>query len=265
MRDGKALAHGYRTLQDWNKWLSNKKLGRRVIDAEKITICDLVKSHYGKHVVLIGTPTQQDILSVTNIPCRTVFTPLPVVKDEVMFVEADLADLPIQAGSVDLVILPHTLEFVDSSRQLLSEACRIVKPEGLIVICSFNPYSFWGLKKVFSRAGKYLPHGSQFIPPHLIKNWLRLADFVVEKHCTALFRPPLVSESIYNKLGLFETIGSWLFPKAGGISIIVARAKVIPLTPIKMKWKQQLGNIRIRSSIPGNIATNTSPSTDEAG
>lgn len=259
------MAHGYRILQDWNKWLSHKILGRRVIDAEKIAINELVNKHYGKQVVLIGTPAQQEMLSVTHIPCRTVFTPLPVVKDEIMFVEADLADLPILSGSVDLVMLPHTLEFVDNPRQLLSEACRIVKPEGLIVICGFNPYSAWGLKKVFSRAGKYLPHGSQLIPPHLIKNWLHLADFVIEKHRTTLFRPPLVSESIYNKLHIFEAVGSWLFPKAGGISIIIARAKVIPLTPIKMKWKQQLGTIRIRPSIPGNIATYTSPPTDEAG
>jgi hypothetical protein len=75
----------------------------------------------------------------------------------------------------------------------------------------------------------------------------------------------LASESLYRKIRLLETIGSWIFPKAGGISIIVARAKVIPLTPIKMKWKQQLGNIRIRPTIPGNIATCVSSSTDEAG
>lgn len=259
------MAHGYRILQDWNKWLAHKILGRKVIDAEKAVIRELVKTHYGKQAVLIGTPLQQEILTATEILYRTVFTPLPAVSGDAAFVEADLVDLPIHSGSVDLVMLPHTLEFVDNPRQLLSEACRIVKPEGLIVICAFNPYSTWGLKKIFSRAGKYLPHGSHLIPPHLIKNWLQLADFVIETHRSTLFRPPLASESIYNKLRILETIGSWCFPKAGGISIIVARAKVIPLTPIKMKWKQQLGNIRIRSTIPGNIATSIPSPTDEAG
>jgi SAM-dependent methyltransferase len=265
LRDGKALAHGYRTLQDWNKWLAHKTWGRKVVDAEKTVIRELVKRHYGKQAVLIGTPLQQEMLTVTDILCQTVFTPLSVAKEEAVFVEADLSDLPIQAGSIDLVILPHTLEFVDNPRQLLSEACRIVKPEGLIVICAFNPYSTWGLKKIFSRAGKLLPHGCHFIPSHLIKNWLQLADFVIETHCSTLYRPPLASESLYRKIRLLETIGSWIFPKAGGISIIVARAKVIPLTPIKMKWKQQLSNIRIRPTIPGNIATYISSSTDEAG
>ena len=54
-------------------------------------------------------------------------------------------------GSIDLVILPHILECIDNPRQLLAEACRIIKPEGHIIICGFNPHSLWGLKKIMGK------------------------------------------------------------------------------------------------------------------
>ncbi len=256
------MAHGYRTLQNWNKWLNQSFLGRKVIEAEREIIQGLIKQHYGKQAVLIGVPLQSELIAETEIPYRTLMTSLVVTtQNQHPVIEADLSDLPIQSGCVDLVVIPHTLEFVDSPRQLIAEACRIIKPEGLIVVCTFNPYSAWGLKRAITKDNKSLPHGSHLISPRLIKNWLQLADFVIESHQSALFRPPVLHETFYDRMRFIERLGSWCFPKAGGINIVAARAKVIPMTPIKMKWKQQLGNIRITPAIPGNIATNSSTSS----
>lgn len=248
------MAHGYRPLQNWNKWLAQTFLGCKVMEAEKNIIRDLLNQHYGKQAVLVGVPFQNELLTATQIAYRTLITPLNAVKNESLSIEADLDDLPILSGCIDLVILPHTLEFIDNPRQLLTEACRMIRPEGLIVVCTFNPYSSWGLKKCISKSEGSLPRDSHFISSSLIKSWLRLADFAVESHCSALFRPPVERETIYHKMRFVERVGAWCFPKAGGINIITARAKVIPMTPIKMKWKQQLGNIRIASPTTGNIA-----------
>src|SRR5438093_12093821 len=86
-------------------------------------------------------------------------------------IESDLHELPILTGSIDLVMLPHTLEFVDNPRQLLAEACRIIKPEGLILVCGFNPYSTWGIKKMLTKNKKASWMGN-IIQVNLVKAWL---------------------------------------------------------------------------------------------
>jgi SAM-dependent methyltransferase len=148
-------------------------------------------------------------------------------------------------------MLPHTLEFVDNPRQLLSEACRIIKPEGLIAISGFNPVSPWGFRKLITRNNKQMPWGANFIHAQKIKNWLRLSDFAMEKHEYTLFTLPINHPGLHKKLHFLEKLR---IPVLGGAYVLIARAKVIPLTPIRMKWKQQLSSIRITGTIPGHIA-----------
>lgn len=150
MGDGKTLAHGHRTLQHWNQWLAQDFLGKSLLQAEKEVFARLLHRHYGKHVVLIGASHQLPLLEATQIPCRSILSPLLQRGDsQCPYIESGLRELPLLTGSVDLVMLPHTLEFVDYPRQLLAEACRVVKPDGLIAICGFNPYSIWGVKNAY--------------------------------------------------------------------------------------------------------------------
>lgn len=248
------MAHGYRTLQHWNQWLTQQFLGRQLLDAEASRFSTLLDRHFGKHAILLGVPHQYDLLKATKIPCHSLVTSFMGHKSEPGIVEGDFHELPILTGSVDLVMLPHTMEFVDNPRQLLAEACRIIKPEGLIVISGFNPYSIWGLRKLISKHKKSIPWGLNFIHAHKIKSWLHLSDFAMEKNETILFSPPVNKPGVYQGLNFLEKIGSKCFPFWGGVYILVARAKVIPLTPIRLKWKQQLSGIRISSTISGHIA-----------
>lgn len=238
------LAHGYRTLQHWNQWLSHQFLGSALLEAEQRVLTGLLDRHYGKHALLIGVPGQSALLTARSAACQTLMSPIHHSK-QTAYIEADFHDLPLLTGSIDLVLLPHTLEFVDNPRQLLSEACRIVKPEGLIVIVGFNPYGVWRLRKKIV--------GSLIQRQH-IKNWLKLAEFALEKQSSFLYRPPVDSAGIYQKMAFLERVGGLLYPLLAGAYVVVARAKVIPLTPIRLKWKQNLSNIRVSTTIPGNIA-----------
>lgn len=248
------MAHGYRTLQHWNHWLAQHFLGKQVLDAEAAQMACFLNRHFGKHAVLIGVPHQYDLMKSTTIPCHSLITPIAIHSHESGFIEGDLHEIPLLTGSIDLVMLPHTLEFVDNPRQLLSEACRIIKPEGLLVVCGFNPYSAWGLQRYLSRQKKNAPWGANFIHYHKLRSWLKLADFALEKYETVLYTPPVNRPQFYQNMQFLERVGKKCFPGMGGVYILVARAKVIPLTPIKMKWKQQLSGIGISSSITGNIA-----------
>jgi SAM-dependent methyltransferase len=251
--DGKTLAHGYRSLQHWNQWLSQQFLGNCLLAEEARIIAKLLDRHYGKHSLLIGVPKQARLLNISSIPCRAIATPLFVHREQhINYIETTLHELPVITGSIDLVLLPHTLEFIENPRQLLSEACRVVKPEGLIAICGFNPYSLWGLRKFFS--DKEIPWSGHFFQPGQVRNWLKLADFEMEMQTSILFRPPLSHSHWYERLAVMEHAGKFLFNHLGGVYVLLARAKVIPLTPIKMKWTQQLSGIRIPSSVSGPIA-----------
>ena len=245
------MAHGYRMLQHWNQWLHQEFLGSAIMETEKKFLARLLAKHFGKHALLVGVPQQFSLLDATKIPCHTLVSPFLAHERQPGFVEGDLHEIPILTGSIDLVVLPHTLEYVDNPRQLIHEACRIVKPEGLIVAFGFNPYSMWGLRRLFSHHA--VPWSASFNDAYQVKNWLRLAEFHIEDQSALMFRPPVANQAVFRKLEFLDYIGSFLH-FFGGIYCITARAKVIPLTPIRMKWKQQLGNMRISTSISGNIA-----------
>ena len=114
MGDGKALAHGYRTLQHWNQWLSQQFLGKSILETEAGQLSRLLKRHFGKHALLLGVPQQYDLLNSTKIPCHSLVTPLICKEKKTGYIEGDFREVPIITGSVDLVMLPHTLEFVDN-------------------------------------------------------------------------------------------------------------------------------------------------------
>lgn len=246
------MAHGYHTLQHWDHWLAHEFLGSRILEDESQIFAQLLQAQFGKHALLIGVPHQAPLLKSLRIPCHYITSPLAKHTSKIQYFEADFNELPILTASVDVVMLPHTLEFVDNPRKLLAEACRIVKPEGVIVICGFNPYSFWGLKKKFS-THKKSPWLGNLIPVQKIKIWLKLIDFHLEQQKTIFYRPPLKQTVLFERLHVFEKIGTTCFPLMGGVYILLARAKVIPLTPIRLRWKQQVSSIRL-STGSGYIA-----------
>lgn len=230
-----------RSLQQWDHWLSQHHLGLSLLQAEKEIMSCFLSNHFGKQAVILGVPHQSVLFDSIKISQKALVTPLIYASKEHRVIESDLNKLSILTGSVDLVLLPHILDFYDSPQQLLSEACRIVKPEGLIVIAGFKPYSLWGLQKWLAK-GQSVPWSKHYLDPQQVKHWLRLQDFVLEKQKSLFFRPPINYHPIYKKLHFIETVGSRLMPWCGSIYLLFARAKVIPLTPIKfkIKWKPAL-------------------------
>lgn len=238
------MAKMYRTAQQWDHWLG-QSLGQGVLDAEKKFLIKSLANYYGKHGVLIGVLHQHELLKASVTSHQIVLTPLVSKTRQIKTIESDFHELPIASGSVDLVLLPHSLEYIDNPRQLLAEACRIVKPEGHIVILGFNPYSLWGLKRLLSRR-KGMPWKTHFILSSVVKSWLGLADFELVKQDFILYGPPLKRQI---KFKFFDWLGRICFKPAGGVYILIAKAKVTPLTPIRLRWQQTFSTIRV--SMPG--------------
>ena len=71
----------------------------------------------------------------------------------------DLLDLPFEAQSVDLIVMPHTLEFTSDPHRLLREAERVLMPEGQLIILGFNSLSLWGARQSLGKMT-----GRPFVP-----------------------------------------------------------------------------------------------------
>jgi SAM-dependent methyltransferase len=62
-------------------------------------------------------------------------------------------ELPFDTQSIDLVTLPHVLEFSEDPHEVLREVSRVLMPEGRVVVTCFNPMSLWGARQGLNRAG----------------------------------------------------------------------------------------------------------------
>lgn len=237
----------YRIVQQWDCWLG-QFLGEVLIKTEQNFLDAQFSERYGKYALLLGVPHQHSMLGPLAITKHVVLSPLINKNTKITYIEGGYKELAIASGSVDFVVIPHTLEFVDNPIQLLNEACRVVKPEGDIVIFGFNPYSLWGLTKWWV-GHKTLPWSGNFIPAAKIKNWLKLADFELVRQDMLMFRPPLQQRSLMQKLAFLEWAGIKSNAFFGGVYAITAKAKVIPLTPIRLHWKQQISPLRV--TMPG--------------
>ena len=137
---------------DWK----NSTAGQYLQAKEQILYDQAVFDLFGFNAVQMGY-LQMDLLSNSRIPNRYKLTENIVDSASNITFEYDLACsddfLPFAEMSVDLLLLPHRLEFSERPHQTLREAARVIMPEGHLLISGFNPHSTWGvsavLKKIF--------------------------------------------------------------------------------------------------------------------
>lgn len=87
--------------------------------------------------------------------------------------------------SLDLVVLPHTLERSADPHACLREVERVLIPEGHVCISGFNPWSWWGQRLLRAQrrsAGAGLaPWLVQPIAYPRVRDWLHLLGFEVQQ------------------------------------------------------------------------------------
>ena len=144
--------------------------------------------------------------------------------------------LPFPNASVDLVVLPHTLELSGDPHQTLREVERVLVPEGRVVIAGLNPASLWGLRQRVGHLRRdlglggarnlFLPSGGEFIGYWRLRDWLRLLGFEVESGRFGCWRPPLRSEVWLERLAWMDRLGDRWWPVLGAVYFLVAVKRV---------------------------------------
>jgi SAM-dependent methyltransferase len=163
---------------------------------------------------------------------------------------APLDSLPLRSDSIDAIFLPHTLELVEDPYAVLREAERVLCAEGCLMICGFNPFSGWGLRRTFAKyVGRpaFPPQTQRMLSERRLRDWVALLGFDVD--------------SVYGYLGALPTKGR--LPRPGetalqdapapgaartiavrpraawtaGAYLLKARKRVKTLTLVRPRWR----------------------------
>ena len=219
------------------EWLSCGP-GGLIADAESRHLERILPDLFGYHLVQVGHLGSRDVLSQSRILNRMVVeidqAPPPAGYASI---RARADALPIESDSVDVVLLPHVLEFELEPHQALREASRIVVPEGHIVVCGFNPISLTGLWRLALRRTGSAPWSGRFVGVNRIKDWFALLGFDILGLDGYFIRPPVRSPRLLSRLDCFERAAHPRLPILGAAYVVHARKRVTTLTPIRPRWR----------------------------
>ena len=150
---------------------------------EEACLDELVVDIFGFNAIQVGLP-QIDALRTNRMPNKWQAATRTSSVEQLdlapggkqIAVALDFAELPFASQSLDLVVLPHVLEFAAEPHQVLREVERVLIPEGQVIICGFNPASLWGLRQGVGKltGSHYLPIAGEFISMPRMKDWLKL-------------------------------------------------------------------------------------------
>ncbi len=200
-------------------------LGRYMLAREQAYFDQTVADIFGFHALQIGLPGCP-FLAQSRIVSRWTLDFDPPAD-----VIADPHALPFAENEIDLLLLPHALEFTDDPHRLLREAYRVVRPEGQIVIAGFNPFSLFGARRYFGR-GTTPPWNGNFIALYRVKDWLSLLGFDVVGGRLDGYVPPFSNEPWLSRFAWFEKAGDRWWPIGGGVYFLRATKKVLGMRVI---------------------------------
>ena len=151
----------------------------------------------------------------------------------------EFTDLPLAGQSLDLVVLPHTLEVASDPYACLREADRVLVAGGQVVITGFNAFSLWGARQALARLGgePYLPQSGELISPRRVRDWLRLLSFEVTAGAYGCWRPPLQTQHWLERWRFMDKAGERWWPMLGGVYVLVATKRVRSMRLVGKAWQ----------------------------
>lgn len=249
---------------NWHDWL-NSPAGKYILNWEQTQFNQSVTDQFGFEALQIGMP-ELSCLKENRIPNRfLMLTPhdaTPLVGMQMDFEHRCYGlphELPFANDSLDLIVLPHVLEFAEDPHQTLREVHRVLRPEGRLVISGFNPISLWGARQYLGRVfgAPFLPREGQFLSHLRIKDWLKLLDYSIDRGKFGCYRFPLQSIKTPESPSAMDKIGDRWWPIFGSVFMLSAIKRI---SGMKLVGRIQNRKPSLRTSLAP--ATNrTSPSS----
>ena len=209
--------------------------GQLILDEINNVIEPWCAKFFGYHLLKIGSLSCAVNTQTSPINHQVSLSHLSGAEDIV----ADMDDLPLLKHSVDVCILSHALEFSLDPHHVVREANRVLIPDGYLVLTGFNPFSLAGLNKINPLHCRKTPWNERFFTPMRVKDWLHLMGYEI------LADERRLHSTLTGKVNQGKMVHHWrdfaqhFLSGIGSIYIIIAKKRVLPLTPIKPKWKMR--------------------------
>ncbi len=242
---------------DLTDWLKTPP-GAYLLAWEDGQFKEAVSDIFGYHALQLGLP-ELDTLQANRMPHQWLAVqppglsaPMPPHEGETAVsgsrpraaLITDSCALPFAENSLDLVVLPHTLEQSHDPHASLREVERVLVPEGRVVISGLNPVSLWGMRQrrghFYRRLGyedMFLPESGEFIGYWRLRDWLRLLSFEVESARFGCYRPALTSEKWLTRFDWMDPTGKRWWPIFGAVYFVVAVKRVRGVRLLEASWK----------------------------
>ena len=164
--------------------------------------------------------------------------------------------LPVAPGTLDAVVVHHGFDCCDDPRTSIREIAKALRPGGRVLICGFNPWSFWGVRRIVS-ALRGVPLAA-FVSPTRIVDWLAVLGFEVDETVRFLmFRPPLARFRFERAwlTRLRSAFERWQLP-LGGVYCVLARKSSAAALPLPDAQKVRQPKLVV-AALPGPTARNS--------
>lgn len=219
---------------------------------EQARLDELTADIFGFNAVQVGLP-RLDALAANRMPNRWVTdAALPeqgAHAERQIVVVHDFTELPFATQSLDLVVLPHVLEFSAEPHQVLREVERVLIPEGQVIVCGFNPISMWGMRQAAGRmtGAHFLPLHGEFISVPRLKDWLKLLNMEINRGHFGCYAPPCETHQWLQRFAFLEKAGNRWWPYLGALYIVQAIKRVKGMRLVGPAWERK------RAVVPGAL------------
>lgn len=222
-------------LERFGRWLDENP-GRHLADLETRETGRLMPARYYPVAVQFGS-SPAELLDVVNSR-RKFRVVAPGEQTGRCVVASDFRALPFGQRSIDLALLPHTLDFVEDPHALLRELTQAMVPDGHVLVTGFQPYSLWGARKWLRLPGEQVPWSGHFFSTARIQDWLSLMGFRVRGGKMLMYRPPLARSKLFDRLQFMERAGDRWWPMLGAVYIIHAQLETMRMIPTAAALKR---------------------------
>jgi SAM-dependent methyltransferase len=215
------------------RWFATQP-GASILAAESRVLSEHLADRFGYHLLQVGVLPGVDLLRGSRILHRCVVDLDGGGTDSgYPHLRGRAGALPVESDSVDVMLLPHVLEFEPRPHEALREAARVLVPEGYLFVSALNPWSLLGVWRAARRRGGNAPWSGRFLAQGRMRDWLELVGLELLSVNAVFFRPPLRNARVLDRLAVLESVGSRLWPMFCGAYVLGARKRVARATPIR--------------------------------
>lgn len=235
--------------------------GRLLLEAEQGEFDRILPDLFGFHLLQVGAIGGCDLSAASRIRHRVVLD-----CGEEVGVGAgvrgpgagsclcDAEYLPVANDTIDVLLLPHALEFTPDPQRVLREGERVLVSGGHMLITGFNPLSLAGLCRGPLSLWRRPPWNGRFLSPQRLCEWLELLGFeVLEARC--LVYRPRIDRVAANRLRRVDRFGQWVLPAFGRNYLVLARKSAGAIIPLQGRLRRRAPLLPVVQPSPGSPRT----------